>query len=74
VSTSAFWEQSGQVYQQENPRDPASDTGRTRQALKNRLTWILALFTFAYVGAEGNHLNHVILATYLCYQFHLVVG
>lgn len=49
----SFWKQTGQVYQLENPRDPNSSTGRTRQALKNRLTWIFALFTFGYVGIEG---------------------
>ncbi|KAH8594918.1 MFS transporter-like protein [Bisporella sp. PMI_857] len=52
TSASAFWAQTGHVYLLENPRDPSSDTGRARQALKNKLTWILALFVFAYVGAE----------------------
>ena len=68
MSTWAFWNQTGEVYQQENPRDPTSDTGRTRQALKNKLTWILAFFTFAYVGAEGaiykvSHENILILTS-----------
>jgi fucose permease len=53
TSASTFWKQSGSVYQSENPRDPNSTTGRTREALKNKLTWIFALFIFGYVGAEG---------------------
>lgn len=52
TSVSTFWKQTGQVYQLENPRDPNSDTGRTRQALKNKLTWIFAVFIFGYVGTE----------------------
>ncbi|KAI9739949.1 MAG: hypothetical protein M1818_005005 [Claussenomyces sp. TS43310] len=52
TTTIAFWEQTGEVYQKENPRDINAKTGRTRQALKNTLTWIFALFIFGYVGAE----------------------
>jgi fucose permease len=52
TSASTFWKQTGAVYQSENPRDPNSTTGRTREALKNKLTWIFALFIFGYVGAE----------------------
>ncbi|KAG9246950.1 MFS transporter-like protein [Calycina marina] len=52
VSSWAFWKQTGRVYQEENPRDPSSSTGRTRQALQTQLTWILAFFAFACVGVE----------------------
>ena len=53
TSTLAFWKQTGRVYQAEHPRDPTSKTGSTREALKNPLTWIFALFIFGYMGAEG---------------------
>jgi nitrate/nitrite transporter NarK len=54
LTTSAwtFWKQTGSVYQAENPQDPNAKTGRTREALKNRVTWLFALFIFGYVGAE----------------------
>ncbi|CZR69988.1 related to tetracycline resistance proteins [Phialocephala subalpina] len=50
TSSTTFWKQTGAIYAAENPRDPSSSTGRTREALKNKLTWIFALFIF--VGAE----------------------
>ncbi|TAQ86579.1 hypothetical protein B7494_g5092 [Chlorociboria aeruginascens] len=52
TSAYTFWYQTGAIYQAENPRDPNSTTGRTRQALKSKVTWIFALFIFGYVGAE----------------------
>ncbi|KUJ19598.1 MFS transporter-like protein [Mollisia scopiformis] len=54
TSSTTFWSQTGTIYAAENPRDPSSSssTGRTREALKNKLTWIFALFIFGYMGAE----------------------
>lgn len=52
--TWAFWAQTGHVYALENPRDVNAKTGRLREALSNKLTWIFAGFIFGYVGAEGN--------------------
>ncbi|KAL2064433.1 hypothetical protein VTL71DRAFT_4927 [Oculimacula yallundae] len=52
TSASTFWKQSGAVYEAENPRDPNSKTGRTREALKSRITWLFCFFVFTYVGAE----------------------
>ncbi|KAE9367297.1 MFS transporter-like protein [Stipitochalara longipes BDJ] len=52
TSTYTFWKQTGAVYQAENPQDPNAKTGRTREALKNKVTWLFALFIFGYVGAE----------------------
>jgi hypothetical protein len=54
TSTWAFWAQTGHVYALENPRDVNAKTGRLREALSNKLTWIFAAFIFGYVGAEGN--------------------
>jgi hypothetical protein len=53
TSTWAFWAQTGAVYAAENPRDANAKTGRMREALSNKLTWIFAAFVFGYVGAEG---------------------
>ncbi|KAH6665026.1 major facilitator superfamily domain-containing protein [Halenospora varia] len=50
--TLAFWKQTGAVYQQENPSVNTAKSGRTREALRNPLTWIFALFIFGYMGAE----------------------
>ncbi|KAM0171218.1 hypothetical protein ACHAPF_008366 [Botrytis cinerea] len=52
TSAWAFWAQTGQVYSMENPRDVNAKTGRLREALSNKLTWIFAAFIFGYVGAE----------------------
>ncbi|KAK4994022.1 hypothetical protein LTR66_005866 [Elasticomyces elasticus] len=49
-----FWAQTGAIYLAENPREAGATTGRTREALKNRVTWIFALFIFVYCGMEGN--------------------
>ena len=52
--TTAFWEKSGQVYRDENPKEEGKEEGgRTREALRNKITWICALFFLTYVGAEG---------------------
>ena len=53
TNTLAFWNQIGKVYEAENPREPNSKTGRTREALQNKVTWVFALFIFGYMGAEG---------------------
>ncbi|KAF7857283.1 hypothetical protein EAF04_009524 [Stromatinia cepivora] len=52
TSTWAFWAQTGHVYALENPRDVSAKTGRLREALSHKLTWIFAAFIFGYVGAE----------------------
>ena len=53
TSSITFWKQTGAVYQFENPTNSNSDSGRTREAIKNKVTWIFAVFIFGYVGAEG---------------------
>ncbi|KAH8892602.1 MFS general substrate transporter [Thozetella sp. PMI_491] len=52
TSAWAFRAQTGAVYLAENPFEDGAKSGRTRQALKNKYTWIFALFIFGYVGAE----------------------
>ncbi|KAK1455715.1 hypothetical protein CMEL01_04475 [Colletotrichum melonis] len=50
--TATFWTQTGAVYLSENPTESGGKSGRTRQALKNKLSWIFAFFVFGYCGAE----------------------
>ncbi|KXH61841.1 hypothetical protein CNYM01_09036 [Colletotrichum nymphaeae SA-01] len=50
--TATFWTQTGAVYLFENPTESGGKSGRTRQALKNKLSWIFAIFVFGYCGAE----------------------
>jgi fucose permease len=57
-SATTFWKQTGQVYRTENPSVTSDKSGRTREAVKNKITWIFALFIFGYVGAEGSCINH----------------
>lgn len=53
TSAWAFWPQNGAKYREENPRHSNDDQGgRTREAVRNKVTWLCALFLFAYVGAE----------------------
>jgi fucose permease len=49
--TATFWTQTGAVYLAETPTE--SKSGRFRQVLKNKLSWIFAFFVFGYCGAEG---------------------
>ncbi|PBP26996.1 major facilitator superfamily transporter [Diplocarpon rosae] len=52
TSASTFGKQTGAVYEAENPRDPDSKSGRTREALKSTVTWLFCFFVCGYVGAE----------------------
>lgn len=48
-----FWRKTGEVYKAEH-RDETESTGAgTREALKNKVTWLCALFFFSYMGVEG---------------------
>jgi hypothetical protein len=49
-----FWPENAERFRVNNPRTPGS-TGdsRTTEALKSRITWVLAFFIFAYMGVEG---------------------
>ena len=53
TSVATFWTQTGAVYLAENPTKTGAKSGRTRQVLKNKLSWIFAFFVFGYCGAEG---------------------
>ncbi|KAL7796678.1 MFS general substrate transporter [Trichoderma ceciliae] len=50
-----FWDKTGAVYRAEHARENA-DSGTagagTREAMKSKVTWLCALFFFAYMGVE----------------------
>lgn len=48
----AFWPQTAAKHREDTARQSEDQGGRTREALKVRVTWILMLYFFAYVGAE----------------------
>ncbi|KIW29516.1 uncharacterized protein PV07_05329 [Cladophialophora immunda] len=47
-----FWHKTGEVYRIEHPRDTEASGGRTREALKSKITWICSAFFFTYMGIE----------------------
>ncbi|KAJ2996153.1 hypothetical protein NUW58_g1065 [Xylaria curta] len=50
-----FWDRTGAVYMAEHPHPQLGThgkSGRTRQALKSKVTWILSVFILLYNGAE----------------------
>ncbi|KAK7408124.1 hypothetical protein QQX98_009715 [Neonectria punicea] len=48
--TVTFWRMTGAVYQAEHAHE--SSGAGTREALKSKVTWLCALFFFAYMGVE----------------------
>ncbi|RMZ87877.1 hypothetical protein DV736_g4897, partial [Chaetothyriales sp. CBS 134916] len=50
--TVTFWPMTGKVYRTEYPRDPEAKGGRTREALRNKVTWLCSFFFFTYLGVE----------------------
>jgi fucose permease len=50
----SFWTQTGAVYLAENPMESEGKSGRTRQAIRNKYSWVFAAFIFAYCGIEGD--------------------
>ena len=51
--SATFWHKTGEVYRVEHPRGPEEKGGRTREALKSKITWLCAAFFFTYMGIEG---------------------
>ena len=50
--TWAFWEETGRKYCEDNSSADNDEKGKTRLALRQKVTWILAAFLLAYVGTE----------------------
>ena len=51
--TLVFWRKTGEVYRREHVRENEATGGRTREALKSKITWICSLFFFTYMAVEG---------------------
>ncbi|MBE7182506.1 MAG: MFS transporter, partial [Terriglobus roseus] len=52
TSAWAFWPQTAAKYREETSRQSEEQGGRTREALKSRVTWLCALFFLSYMGTE----------------------
>ncbi|KAF4342432.1 bypass of stop codon 6 [Fusarium beomiforme] len=52
VGTAAFWNATGLVYRQRVRYDEAKDRATTQMALKEPITWIVAVFLLGYVATE----------------------
>ncbi|KIW12094.1 hypothetical protein PV08_09368 [Exophiala spinifera] len=56
--STTFWRKTGELYRREHPRETDSPAGasggggRTREALKSKITWLCAAFFFIYMGIE----------------------
>ena len=50
-SGTAFWGENADAYRSANGTT-GNQGGRTRESMKNKVTWIIALFLWIYVGAE----------------------
>lgn len=53
TSAYTFWDQTAAVYLAENPLATGGKSGRTREVVKLKITWLFVLFVFGYCGAEG---------------------
>jgi fucose permease len=52
VCSWAFWHKDGARYRADNPRTTSEGSGRTKEAMKHKVTWLCAGYFFCYVGAE----------------------
>ena len=50
--TWAFWKETGLKYRDDNSNADSDEKGKTRLALKQKVTWICAIFLLVYVGTE----------------------
>lgn len=51
---SAFWGNDSEQFRLHNPKTADATGGsRTKQAAINKVTWVVAIFLFIYVGIEG---------------------
>lgn len=58
-----FWDKTGAAYRaehaNENAEAGAAGAG-TREAIKSKVTWLCALFFFAYMGVEGEFISCIL--------------
>lgn len=48
----AFWTETGKKYRADNEKTTGKTSGHTREALRNRVTWICCFFLLVYSGTE----------------------
>ena len=51
-----FWSEDAQQFRLNNPKSESNGKSRTREAITNKVTLMIALFLFVYMGVEGNDL------------------
>ena len=52
TSVASFWRETGHKFRSMNATDNSRNKGATREALKQRVTWVSAIFLLIYVGIE----------------------
>ena len=50
---SLFWTEDARQFRIKNPKAGSSGKSRTTEAISNKVTWIIAIFLFVYMGVEG---------------------
>jgi fucose permease len=52
TSVASFWHETGHKFRSTNSTGQSQNKGATREALKERVTWVSAFFLLIYVGIE----------------------
>ncbi|KAG8532491.1 uncharacterized protein KY384_002368 [Bacidia gigantensis] len=60
VCTAAFWEETSRVYKLKS-RNDTDEKGMTRRAMKQKTTWVAAIFLFAYMGVEVSTGGYIVI-------------
>ncbi|RYP57045.1 hypothetical protein DL769_009733 [Monosporascus sp. CRB-8-3] len=47
-----FWAEDAQQFRIKNPKTSSTGKSRTSEAIRNKVTWMIALFLFVYMGVE----------------------
>ena len=54
---SFFWSEDAQQFRNNNPKSESNGKSRTREAITNNTTLMIALFLFVYMGVEGKPIS-----------------
>lgn len=75
TGSTAFWSETGAKYTDVN-RANGEEKGMTRQSLKQKVTWICAIFLLCYVGLEGqsclSHISFISLGLLLIGSYSII--
>lgn len=52
TSLTSFWPETGHKFRNTNGAESSHNKGATRESLKQRVTWVSAVFLLIYVGIE----------------------